>query len=171
MAPDLQPTLTGNLLTLRPLVQEDHEALYIAASDPLIWEQHPERTRYLREVFVKYLESAMDSRGAFVAIDNASGEIVGCTRYYSYDPEAGNIAIGYTFLVRRCWANGYNKDMKRLMIDHALTFANSIAFHIGEHNFRSQMAVKKTGATLYATTPGQVEYRLTKQQWEQNNGY
>jgi N-acetyltransferase len=36
---DLQPTLTGDLLVLRPLQASDLEDLYKAASDPLIWDQ------------------------------------------------------------------------------------------------------------------------------------
>lgn len=169
MLPNLQPTLSGNLLTLRPLQVEDFEALYQAASDPMIWEQHPERNRYEREVFAKYLNSGLQSKGAFVAIDNTTGEIIGSSRYYDFDEQAKEIAIGYTFLVRRCWANGYNKEMKRLMIDHAFTFTDAILFHIGEHNYRSQIATKKTGATLYKTSQGQVELRLIKEQWANTN--
>jgi RimJ/RimL family protein N-acetyltransferase len=39
---ELQPTLKGALLVLRPLRPEDFDALYAVASDPLIWEQHPQ---------------------------------------------------------------------------------------------------------------------------------
>ena len=35
---DFQPTLTGSLVTLRPLQARDSGALASAASDPLIWE-------------------------------------------------------------------------------------------------------------------------------------
>ena len=34
---DLQPVLQGPTLALRPLLSDDFEALYSAASDPLIW--------------------------------------------------------------------------------------------------------------------------------------
>lgn len=171
MLPPLQPNLKGRLLTLRPLAAEDFDALFAAASDPLIWEQHPERNRYEQEVFKKFFDSGIVSKGAFVAIDNANGEVIGSSRYYDFDEQAKEIAIGYTFLVRRCWANGYNKEMKRLMIAHAFTFADAILFHIGEHNYRSQLATKKTGATLYRTTPGKVELRLTREQWANNTTY
>ncbi|WP_345079189.1 GNAT family N-acetyltransferase [Nemorincola caseinilytica] len=171
MSPHSGITLKGGLLTLRPMLSADHEALYHIAADPLIWEQHPERTRYMPEVFARYLESAMASQSAFVAIDNISGEIIGSSRYYNYDPATGNIAIGYTFLVRRCWANGYNKEMKCLMIDHAFTFAKTISFHVGSHNHRSRKTVEKTGATLYKTLQNEVEYRLAEEQWIQNAGY
>lgn len=39
---DLQPTLIGSTITLRPLREADFDALHAAASDPLIWEQHPD---------------------------------------------------------------------------------------------------------------------------------
>ena len=39
---DRQPILTGELLELRPLRQADWAALFAVASDPLIWEQHPD---------------------------------------------------------------------------------------------------------------------------------
>ena len=48
---DLQPTLTGNSIYLRPLQIEDAEGLFKVASDPLIWEQHPSPMRYERAVF------------------------------------------------------------------------------------------------------------------------
>jgi hypothetical protein len=97
--------------------------------------------------------------------------VIGSSRYYDYDAEAGNIAIGYTFLARKCWASGYNKNMKQLMIDYAFTFAHSVSFHVGKHNYRSQRAVQKTGATLYKETSDSNEYRLTKEQWNLNTAY
>jgi N-acetyltransferase len=42
---DYQPVLHGDLVTLRPLLAGDHDALY-AVADPLIWEQHPDQTRH-----------------------------------------------------------------------------------------------------------------------------
>ena len=48
---ELQPTLTGKLLWLRPLRADDFHDLYAVASDPLIWEQHPVKDRYRDEVF------------------------------------------------------------------------------------------------------------------------
>lgn len=42
---ELQPTLHGDLVSLRPLRPDDLDALYAVASDPLVWEQHPDRDR------------------------------------------------------------------------------------------------------------------------------
>ena len=63
---DLQPTLKGDLIDLRPLRPDDFDELLSAASDPLIWEQHPECDRYKREVFQKFFDGALESKGAFV---------------------------------------------------------------------------------------------------------
>ena len=57
---ELQPRLTGKLIELRPLTRDDFDALYSAASDPLIWEQHPESDRYTRPVFQKYFDGAIE---------------------------------------------------------------------------------------------------------------
>ena len=84
---DLQPTLAGTLVRLRPLASEEFEALYAVASDPLIWEQHPEPLRYRREVFQKFFDGAIESKGAFAAINVASGKMIGSSRYYDYSPE------------------------------------------------------------------------------------
>ena len=61
--------LRGQLVTLRPLRADDFEAVYAAASDPLIWEQHPSRNRYQEAVFQEFFDEAMASGGALVARD------------------------------------------------------------------------------------------------------
>src|SRR6202022_3237278 len=94
---DLQPTLEGNLIELRPLVREDFDALFAAASDPLIWEQHPESDRYTRPVFQRYFDGAIDSKGAFAIIDRKSGRIIGSSRYCGLQPGL-EVEIGWTFL-------------------------------------------------------------------------
>src|SRR5262245_35465956 len=73
---DLQPSLQGDLVTLRPLRGEDFEPLFAVASDPLIWEQHPSRDRYRREVFAGYFDSAMESGGALLVSDARTLEAI-----------------------------------------------------------------------------------------------
>jgi len=143
---DLQPTLIGDLIELRPLRPEDFDELYRAASDPLIWEQHPEPTRHERDVFQRYFDSAIDSKGAFAIIDRKSNRIIGSTRYWNL--EQHEVEIGWTFLERAYWGGEYNREMKRLMIEHAFRFVERVVFVIGENNVRSQKAVEKIGATF-----------------------
>ncbi len=146
---DLQPTLEGKLLQLRPLRREDFEALLAAASDPLIWEQHPERDRGTRAVFQHYFDGAMQSGGAFAVIERKSGRIIGNSRYHDLKPQESEVEIGYTFLERAFWGGAYNGEMKRLMLEHAFRYVKRVVFVIGENNVRSQKAIQKIGARLF----------------------
>jgi len=148
---DLQPTLRGKLLELRPLLADDFESLFAAAGDPLIWEQHPDSLRYKREVFQKYFDSAIESGGAFAVIELASGRIIGSSRYWNLDPSVSEVEIGWTFLQRAFWGGLYNGELKRLMIDHALRFVDRVVFIAGENNLRSQKALEKIGARFVKT--------------------
>src|SRR5262245_22166766 len=145
MSFDLQPTLTGELLELRPLGSGDFDALYAVASDPDIWEQHPVRDRYKEDVFKSFFREALESGGAFVVIDRENGRIIGSSRYYGYDAVRREIEIGWTFLARRYWGGIYNRELKKLMLRHAFRFVDRVIFLVGPQNFRSQRAMEKIG--------------------------
>src|SRR5438445_6344237 len=147
MSFSLQPHLKGELLELRPLAPEDWDDLFAVASDPLIWEQHPESDRYTEDVFRVFFREALESGGAFVVIDAKTRQIIGSTRFFGYDPEKSEIEIGWTFLARRYWGGRYNAEMKRLLLDHAFKFVETVVFLVGEKNFRSQKAMEKIGAS------------------------
>src|SRR5206468_5936148 len=98
MSFDLQPTLKGEFLELRPLRPEDFHDLYAVASDRLIWEQHPSSDRYKEEVFREFFRVAMESGGAFVVLDNKNGRIIGSSRFHGYEEQKREIEIGWTFL-------------------------------------------------------------------------
>jgi len=151
MAFNLQPHLKGELLELRPLATQDWDELFAVASDPLIWEQHPERDRYTEDVFRIFFRDAMQSGGAFVIIDRKTEQIIGSTRFYGYDPEQSEIEIGWTFLARKYWGGRHNAEMKRLLLKHAFKFVESVVFFVGEDNFRSQKAMEKVGAIKVGT--------------------
>jgi RimJ/RimL family protein N-acetyltransferase len=164
--PDL---LEDNLIKLVPLSENDFENLYQLASDPLIWEQHPTRDRYKKEIFKIYFDSAIASASAFLIIHKDSNELVGCTRYYDYNEEESRVAIGYTFLARKFWGGNYNRVVKKLMLDYAFQFVNVVIFHIGPNNIRSQTAIQKIGAKktremLYEGQP-HYEYEIQKKEW------
>jgi RimJ/RimL family protein N-acetyltransferase len=146
MAFDLQPNLKGDLIELRPLTLEDWGDLFAVASDPLIWEQHPESDRYKEDVFRIFFSDALESGGAFVIIDRKNQQIIGSTRFYGYDPEKSEIEIGWTFLARKYWGGRFNRELKQLMLDHAFKFVENVIFYVGENNIRSQKATEKIDA-------------------------
>ena len=143
---DLQPTLKSEMLELRPLQPDDFEGLYAVASDPLIWEQHPNSDRYKPDVFRKFFDEALQSGGALIALDRKLDRVIGSSRFHCYDLDGSEIEIGWTFLARSHWGGAYNGEMKRLMLSHAFKFVDNVIFVIGSHNLRSQRAVEKIGA-------------------------
>lgn len=146
---DFSPTLVGESISLRPLRPEDFESVYSVASDPLVWEQHPFPMRYKRDVFASgFWAGAISSAGALVITDNATGEVIGSSRYYDWNPEAREVAIGFTFLARTHWGGATNGELKRLMLRHAFQWAMVVWFHVGANNVRSRRAMEKIGARL-----------------------
>src|SRR6185312_15160356 len=91
---DLQPTLRGNLVHLRPLRESDFEALFAVASDPLIWEQHPASDRYQEPVFRDFFRGGIESGGAFLVLDATTGAVIGSTRYCNLRPVGAVAGLG-----------------------------------------------------------------------------
>ena len=143
---DLQPTLEGPLVTLRPLSPADHDRLFAVAADPLIWEQHQDKTRFQPAGFQVFFQEALDSGGALLAMESASGQVIGSSRFHGYDEAADEVEIGWTFLARSHWGGQYNREMKRLMLEHAFRYVDRVIFLIDPANHRSQRAVEKIGA-------------------------
>ena len=131
---DLQPTLKSRLLQLRPLRREDYHDLYGVASDPLIWRQHPAKDRCEEGVFKGFFQKALDSGGALVAIDCKNGQMIGSSRFHGYDKEKSEVEIGWTFLARSHWGGTYNREMKSLMLRHALTCVDTVVFLVDPQN-------------------------------------
>ena len=143
--------------------------MYAVASDPLIWEQHPQRDRYREEVFREFFREALESGGALLAQELNSGQVIGSSRFHGYDPEKSEIEIGWTFLARSYWGGMYNGEMKRLMLQHAFKFVDNVVFLIGPQNHRSQRAVEKIdairiGIRLNDKGRESVVYRLTAEE-------
>ena len=143
---NIQATLENENVKLVPLNPNDFEELFSVASDPKIWEQHPNKDRYQREVFENFFQGAMESGGAFKIIDKESNEIAGSTRFYDYNPEENSIFIGYTFYAIKFWGSKLNPQVKKLMLDYIFQFVDKVNFHVGKDNIRSQKAMEKLGA-------------------------
>jgi RimJ/RimL family protein N-acetyltransferase len=170
---ELQPTLVGEALVLRPLKAADFDALFAVASDPLIWEQHPEPSRYQRAVFDGFFAGALASGGALAVLRRDTAAIIGTSRYYDWNATAREVAIGFTFVARQHWGGAVNRELKHLMLQHAFRWADAVWFHVGKNNWRSRKALEKIGAR-YSHEVGRVvgdavqpyvHYRIAAVQW------
>jgi RimJ/RimL family protein N-acetyltransferase len=143
---DLQPTLSGALVSVRPLRPDDFDELYAVASDHLIWEQHPARDRGEPDPFRAFFDESIASGGALIVTDKTTHDVIGSSRYFGYREDAREVEIGWTFLARSRWGGRYNADLKQVMLRHAFRFVDSVVFFVGVHNLRSQRALEKIGA-------------------------
>lgn len=146
MAFNIQPVLENESVILLPLQPADFDELYAVACDPKIWEQHPNKDRWKKEVFQNFFDGAIQSKGAFKIVEKATGDVAGSTRLYDYNEQEGSIMIGYTFYATKFWGTGLNPMVKELMLQYVFQFVSRVYFHIGANNIRSQMAIGRIGA-------------------------
>ena len=146
----IQPFLENEKYQLIPLQQGDFELLYHLASNPKVWEQHPNKDRFKREVFENFFKGAMESKDAFKIVEKSSGDVLGSTRFYDFDESRNSIFIGYTFYGTNSWGKGINPQIKKLMMDYIFEFVDTVYFHIGKENFRSQIALERLGGQKIA---------------------
>lgn len=170
----IQHRLETDAVVLLPLREADFADLYAVAADPRIWEQHPNKDRWQKAVFTTFFEGAMQSQGAFKIMNKATGATMGSTRIYDYNPQDNSILIGYTFYGTRYWGKGINQTVKALLLDYLFQFVDTVRFHIGADNVRSQIAIQRLGATKVAELEmayyGELPklnfvYEVSKQTW------
>jgi RimJ/RimL family protein N-acetyltransferase len=145
---DLQPTLSGESVLLRPIRAEDFDALHEVASDPLLWAQHPAQDRWREEAFRLYFDTWFLRGGGLLIAERTTGRTIGASCYSLEGRLPGEVEIGWTFLARDHWGGSTNREVKALMIRHALGSFERVVFRVAETNLRSRRALEKIGAVL-----------------------
>ncbi len=123
-----------------------------AAADGELWRlwytgvPAPDRT-------AAWLDAALSMReslGAmpFVVRDNATGEVVGSTRYFNVEAAHRRLEIGHTWYARRVQRTAVNTECKLLLLTHAFETLGCIAveFRTSFFNFPSRRAIERLGA-------------------------
>jgi len=155
--------LETNAFSLEQTTSLDFEPLYAVASDPVVWEQHPEKDRWKRPVFSAFFQAALENDiGCFTIRDKITGVVMGSTRFYSHDASVEAVRLGYTFLCPSYWGSGANQEMKEVLLEFAFTIVENVYFDIGKENFRSRKAVEKLGAVECEDEKAKVVYVLSK---------
>ncbi len=145
MAFDPQPTRAGYGYSISPMTEQDRDALFFAASDPVTWAGHPATDRYKREVFDPYFDSLLASQET-VILRTEDDTVIGCSRYYPAPDVPNSISIGYTFIDCKYWGGATNRAFKQLMLEYAFESFDEVWLHIAPSNIRSQKASAKIGA-------------------------
>ena len=118
-------TLRGAHATLEPLAPAHADALARAAADgelwrPLVHVRSPRRTTdaRLRRRGARRCASELGAM-PFVVRDNASGDVVGSTRYFNVDAANRRLEIGHTWYAKRVQRTAINTECKLLLLTHA----------------------------------------------------
>src|SRR5258708_7640253 len=145
-------TLKGRHATVEPLTRDHEDALRRAAADGELWRlwytsvPAPDQT-------AAYIDTALEIRNKlggmpFVVRANASGEIVGCTRYFHVDAPNRRLEIGYTWYAKRAQRSAINTECKILLLAHAFEPLECIPGEFRTHwfNHASRGAIARPGA-------------------------
>lgn len=145
-------TLAGRHATLKPLHARHTAGLKEAVLDGQLWKlwfttiPKPEEVpAYVEQLL---LECEQGKSMPFAVRDNASGEVVGSTRYLRIDAANRRLEIGGTWYAAKAQRTGINTECKLLLLTHAFETLNCIAveFRTDWFNKRSQAAIERLGA-------------------------
>lgn len=147
-----QPTLTGQLVELRPLLGAHAEELLNAAADGELWNLKVTVVPGPNTVD-QYIATALAGRAngsvmPFVIVRRDSGAIVGSTRFWKIDRANRKMEIGHTWLARSTQRTGINTEAKLLLLCHAFEQmqATRVQFTTDELNEASRAAILRIGA-------------------------
>ncbi|MES2036219.1 MAG: GNAT family protein [Pseudomonadota bacterium] len=145
-------TLKGKHVTLEPLEQHHLTDIQAAAADGELWKlfftsvPSPENTQNWLNIA---LEMQLQQKAVpFIIRENATGQIVGASRYCNMDINNKRLEIGYTWYAQRVQRSPVNTECKLLLLGHAFEEFGCIAveFRTDWFNRRSQAAIERLGA-------------------------
>lgn len=145
------PVLAGRHARLEPMARAHVAGLRDAlAGDALaaLWfTQVPEAAKVDGYVDAA-LAAQADGRVLPFVVRDASGRIVGSTRYYGLEADVPKLSIGYTWYAPAVQRTGVNTEAKLLLLAHAFEALGciSVAFETSWFNQRSRAAIARLGA-------------------------
>ena len=146
-------TLAGRHATLRPLQLADAPALAEAVRDGELWKLWYTAPPTPADAG-RWVEQAVGLQAAGIALPfavlDASGTLVGSTRFMNIDPLHRRVEIGTTFYARRVQRTALNTECKRMLLAHAFDTLGVIAVEFRTHffNHASRRAIERLGAKL-----------------------
>lgn len=144
--------LQGPRIRLRPLQMQDCDALVAAAADGELWDS-PHTVVPSAGTVQAYVRRVLDSREAGTAWPYATelvatGEVIGCTRFWKMDRANRKLEIGGTWLAASWQRSFVNTEAKFLMLRHAFEQLQCVRVQLttDELNERSRAAILRLGA-------------------------
>jgi RimJ/RimL family protein N-acetyltransferase len=144
--------LQGRHVRLEPLTLEHVAGLAEVGLDEDLWKWIPVPVRTASEM-KNYVQTALNEQKSgsalpFVLMENASGHIIGSTRYGNIDRVHHRVEIGWTWVARQWQRSPINTEAKYLLLRHAFETLNCIRVELKTDslNERSRAAILRIGA-------------------------
>jgi RimJ/RimL family protein N-acetyltransferase len=145
-------TLEGEHVRLEPLSLDHLDRLCTIGLDQHLWQWTVTQIQSCADLR-RYIETALAQQEAgaalpFVTIEQASGEVVGSTRYGNIDSNNRRVEIGWTWIASPWQRTAINTETKYLMLRHAFDTMGCIRveFKTDVLNERSRRAILRLGA-------------------------
>jgi RimJ/RimL family protein N-acetyltransferase len=149
----IEPTvLSGEIVRLEPLGAAHVPALTRVGLHPELWQWTTTRIENEREM-AEYVHTALDCVRAgtalpFVTIAQATGEVIGTSRFANIDRANRRVEIGWTWVTPEWQRTGANVEAKLLMMEYAFERLGCIRveFKTDSLNQKSRRALLGIGA-------------------------
>ncbi|WP_425054347.1 GNAT family N-acetyltransferase [Pseudomonas abyssi] len=148
----IQPgPLRGQHVLLEPLELAHTAALQRAVADGeswKLWYASVPTPESMPEYVERAVQGMEQGNLAYAVRSLASGDIVGCTRYYDVDAANRRALIGYTWYADAARRTPVNSESKLLLLQHLFEDAGAIAVELRTHFFNqaSRTAIERLGA-------------------------
>jgi RimJ/RimL family protein N-acetyltransferase len=145
-------TLEMGGVRLEPMTAGHAPALEAAAADGELWNLRITSVPAPGET-AAYVAAALKGQDQghmlpFVAVDVASGRLIGSTRYHDIVQPIERLEIGYTWYGKSWQRTHVNTTCKLLLMTHAFETlgAKLVGWRTDNYNFASQKAIERLGA-------------------------
>ncbi|HEU4813422.1 MAG TPA: GNAT family N-acetyltransferase [Xanthomonadaceae bacterium] len=158
------PVLGGDYVRLEPLAPAHAEGLRQATQDGRLWELTVTNVPAPDEVDA-WIDAALAMQASgnamAFAVRDASGRVVGSTRYYDLLPATPRLQIGYTWYAKSVQRTGLNSEAKLLLLAHAFETLGcvSVGLQTSARNVASRAAIARLGASLEGITRQHLRHR------------
>ncbi len=148
----LQPVvLVGRHVTLEPLQASHVAGLQAALQDSgldRLWFTQVPSPAQAEDYVQAALQAQAEARELPWVVRDATGAIVGSTRFYDLDRATPRLSIGYTWYAPRVQRSGVNSEAKLLLLQHAFEQLGcpSVVFETSWFNHASRTAIARLGA-------------------------
>ncbi|APO94123.1 GNAT family N-acetyltransferase [Xanthomonas vesicatoria] len=145
------PVLRGQHATVEPLQPAHADGLRAALGDGALsrlWYTGVPAPAQVDAYLAAALAARADGTALPLAVRDAAGDIVGCTRYYALDVAVPRLSIGYTWYAPRVQRSGVNTEAKLMLLQYAFETLGclSVVFETSWFNHTSRAAIARLGA-------------------------